>query len=295
MKDILNNIKYIRKWSEDTINISIHYVIFIITLFLVWQPKYIQMLDVESWIPSKFQTIVLSLVNDLYNNSLKVIAILFILIVIISLVTNYTSFFERILPGPINYVDGTVVKWNAYSTINRLGRIIISLLTTFWIYYFLINVLLNKYGFSENFFNVNVNDLFQNELILQGYMTAKQLEWMNGLFVLNVAILLYLVIRAFFQIRIPDFTSFINTHDLHSKYVILNKNESEDKAIEIMIVKELYIKKPKFYLISEEQKEYNNLEKKDFLNRSKNPIYKVLNKSEDLEEIKYHFEYVKSK
>ncbi len=73
------------------------------------------------------------------------------------------------------------------------------------------------------------------------------------------------------------------------------RNESEDQAIEIMIVKELYIKKPKFYLISEEQKEYNNLERKDFLTRSKNPIYKVLNKSEDLEEIKYHFEYVKSK
>src|SRR5699024_634513 len=118
-KEVFENIKDIREWSEKIINIPIHYILFLIILFLVWKPKYIVMLEAESWLPKPLQRFMLGLVNEIYSNIFVIIIVLVILTIILICLSEYTSIFNKLFPEKIKFSDNTILSWNQYSSINK--------------------------------------------------------------------------------------------------------------------------------------------------------------------------------
>lgn len=259
------------------------------------------MLDAESWIPQTLQDIMLTLFNEVYSQIIKIISVLIILGIVLICISKHTNFFEKRLPSPVEFTDNTTLKWNQYSAINRIGKVIFNIVSIYWIYYFSINVILNKNEFALNFFNVK--EPLKNELIIVNYITEKNLLIMNGVFWLNVLITIYFVITALFQIRISNKVYYIKSEEIAedrgNKYIKLNTFVTKDNkgCTEIAILKQKNMKTPVFYLVSGQFASIGQMNKslrtKSGRALDNNISYKVINSSENLDEIIYHFEFKK--
>lgn len=300
MKSLIENIKEAKKLSEGAIKIPIHYLIFIFTLLLVWQPDYVNLIAASSWVPENIKKILLNIVNLIYHNIVPIILVLVIIFIVLSILTFFTNIFDKIFPKDVTYTDNTQVSWNEYSAMNKIIRFFVNIMTVFWIYYFLINILFNPNNYVENFFK-HESDLLENELITTGYMTNNDLELMKLLFWLNVIIAVFLVVRSLFEIRIPIDKYFIESDNIKF-YIRLNsfqQKKSDGEESEVVILKDKYNNKPYFYLVnvqlSRQEMSVINDENK-MLNRTlpyNKRTYKVINYSRNLDEIIYHFDFLK--
>lgn len=138
------------------------------------------------------------------------------------IVESYTSIFRHILPKDIEYTDGTTVSWNEYSATRRIFGMIFSLGTTWWIYYFSINILLNQNNYAENFFiSQEASDQLNNILVNSSYISAENLRFMNILYYINVLVTIMWIVKALFEIRIQSDKYSIKFEDLKN-YIEMN-------------------------------------------------------------------------
>lgn len=296
MKEVLQNIKQIEKWSERTVNIPFHYILFLIALFLMWKPNYIVMLDVKGWLPDPLYKFTLNFVNEIYSHLILIIIVLFILTIVLICLSEYTSIFNKLLPKDKKFTDNTILSWNQYSFIRKVMKLMINLLSIFWIYYFLINITF-KDIYASNFFNYVKPH--ENELITSGYITELNLSLMNMLFWLNIIVTIYLVIRALFQIRTPNHKLHIEYGDfdgkLGNRYINLNMfvAKLDEKTTRIAILKDMHMRTPMFYLVKQQfyRDDFERMGVNSLLNNKKH--YKIINTSANLDEIIYHFEFLK--
>ena len=292
MQNIISTYKEYKKFSDNSINISIHYIIFLISIFLVHNPSYINLINAESWVPINIQSILLGVFDLIYSN------IYFVLIVLVTLFTliylfDKINFFNKFLPNEENFTDGTKVSWNQISALNRIIRCGIILITTLWIYYFTINILFNFGNYVEKFYVANTDDFIGTEQ----YSIHSLL--MQCFYYLNVFLLIYFITRSLFQIKIPINKYILTNNDL-SYYIKINHYScapSTNKESRIIILKDKYMKKPNYYLVEEHTKRHNNINinptgraTTPLLSRPHIKSYKVINVSKDLNEIIYHFD-----
>lgn len=298
MGDIINHIKDVKKYSEGRLNIPFNYVVFLFTLLLVWQPDYIELIGAPRWVPASIKIILLDLANSIYSNYFLIfITSVGVLIILILLLDN-TNIINKILPKDINLIDNTTISWNQYSAINRLIYIIKVLSTTWWIYYFFINTIFNENNYVNNFFGFT---RLNNELIVSGYMSVCELTIMNVLLWINVLTTVYFVTRSLFEIKIPTKEYYIKSDNINY-YIQLNsfqqKNSIGDK-IEILILKAKYRKEPRYLLISVKiaqlKENLNDIQTEMSSISIPNRIYKVIDSSDNLDDITYHFESLKKK
>lgn len=177
-------------------NIPFSYIIFLGATLLLFRPQYIEVLDVSGWAPDSIRMIILDLVNFIYSNIWTVFLALIIVFIFLVLLTEL-NIITKILPKKIYYKNKTEESLNPYSAIRRILHMLISLITTCWIYYFTFNILFNEHNFAQNFLlhsPVGVD----NELLVSGYLTENNLGLMKVLFWLNIIVAMYFLVRSLF-------------------------------------------------------------------------------------------------
>jgi len=291
MSTLIENIKQIKNYTDKHIKIPFPYILFIVDVFLLYNTRYIDLIGMANWLPNNIKNILLGVTNELYGKVFLIMSVLLIAVLILSLLASYTSVFRYILPKDVEYIDDTTVSWNEYSAIRKVSGIIIRLGTTWWIYYFSINIFLNQHFHVETFFiSKDVGEQLDNILVNSSYISAKNLEFMNTLYYLNIVITIVWIVKALFEIRIPSDKYSIKFKDL-SHYIEINSFKSTRNNNQIKILKTKYSKKEK-YLIIEGDFESGS----PFSNKNSDNIpmhkraYKILNLSENLSDIIYHFE-----
>lgn len=297
MKEVFSGVHNTIKWSEKNTNVPIHYILFLIILFFVWKPKYIIILGAENWLPIPLQRFMLSFVNEVYSNIFVIITVLVIFSIILFVLSEYTPILDKLLPDKERITDNEMLSWNQVSAINKIIKIIKDLLSTYWIYYFLINIILNKHNYVVNFFKYDT--LSQNSLITENYITEFNFIFMNGIFWINVLVAIYFVVNALFQIKIPFYTSDIKGIEIDRyygrKYIMLNKfvTKGDERSKEIAILKGRHEETPIFYLVIQRLQSDVSTTRNLKINSNIDVTYKVINSSVNLDEIIYHFEFLK--
>ncbi|PIC94687.1 hypothetical protein CSV69_15370 [Sporosarcina sp. P26b] len=293
MQNIISTYKEYVKFSNENINIPIHYIIFLISMFLMYNPSYIDLINANSWVPSNIRDILLGVFDLIYSNIFLIYIVLMILFTSIYTLDKI-NIFNKILPNDEQFTDGTKVSWNQISALHRIIKCGIILITALWIYYFAINVLFNPGNYINNFFDENIYDFSET-----GYYDNIHSTFMQTLYYLNLVILICFIIRSLFQIKIPVSKYTLNNDHL-SYYIEINFyscTPSMGQEKRIVIMKDKYAKKSNYYLIEEHAKPYNepniNLIKGTIAPSLKRPnikSYEVKNVSRDLNEIIYHFD-----
>ncbi|WP_193065149.1 hypothetical protein [Oceanobacillus oncorhynchi] len=302
MQNLINQVKEVRDFSQKIVNIPFSYIIFLAATLLLWKPKYIEIIDASRWVPDDIRFIILDLFNSIYSN-LWAIQIGLLIVLIILIVLSEKHIFEFILPKDIFYKDDTVDSWNEFTAIGRLIRIMISLVTTCWIYYFAFNILFNEHNFAQNFL-LRDSHKVNNELIDTKYLTLPFLEMMNGIFWLNILFAIYFIVRAIFVLRMPSNKDFLRTNEVlwYPRLNSFQHKNSMGELFETSIYKRKSKKSSEFLLVKAQCSKYgyhsNGINKDKFLNVKKIPAnnrsYKIINHSESLSEITYHFDSLKN-
>lgn len=183
------------------------------------------------------------------------------------------------------YSDGTEESFNSYSAANRVWNILFEVLTVLWSWYFLFSVVsgnssLFKFSSSPESFSEIINTIF---------------------FSINILVLVVNIRKALFIIRIPRTITHIEV-DKFENYVILASFEYqgapnygfENESMSVKILKSKYMKVEKYYVVKEQTTNRTLLKK---YNNSMIPYYergyKVINTSDNFEEVKYQFENMK--
>ncbi|MBC1899090.1 hypothetical protein HCA68_15585 [Listeria booriae] len=304
IKGAIEQVKEIKKITADMINIPLTYLLFLGACFLLWKPRYIELINVSGWMPNNIEEIILGIFNIVYGNIATILTILFICLLLLTLLDRYTPIFSFFHYFKVEYANNTTVVWNQYSAMRRLLAIIVSLITQFWIYYFTINVLFNPYDFAGNFF-LNETPPGENSLILSKYLSGSALATMNLLYVLNMLCAIYFIFRAIFEIKFTTNKSFLKSDDL-SLYIKINNfyvTNSTNERLEMMILKREYRKKQEYLLVraqlSQVSYRYNNYNENSQRIIEEIPngkrSYEVLDRTDNLSDIVYYYEALKEK
>ncbi|MDN6852982.1 MAG: hypothetical protein L0L82_10385, partial [Tetragenococcus koreensis] len=91
--NIIKQVKEAKKFMENTANFPLTYCLFLGTCFLLWKPKYISLIKISRWVPNSLQKIILELFTLIYSNIIWIVFLLISCILIIYLLSKYTSFF----------------------------------------------------------------------------------------------------------------------------------------------------------------------------------------------------------
>lgn len=257
MENIMSQVKEVKKFSKK-FNIPLTYIVFLCSIFLSWKPKYITLIGASNWVPENVKEISLGIFDLIFSNFFKILGILSILLVII-LILDKNNLFNNIFPAPIRKVNDTETSWNQYSAIKRLFSLLINLNTRFYVFYFFLNIL---FGRDEKV-------LPENFLVVQ-----------QPLFYLNLLLVLFYLLQALFKIRTPIEDNVLPAEEL-ILYIEINTFKYSSKK-RILILKKKSGKKEAFRLVKEDAKE-----------ESLGKVYVILDKSDSLSDIVYHFNALK--
>lgn len=274
----IDQIKKVKKFVESTANFPLTYCIFLGTCLLLWKPKFIFLINISSWFPTNIRVIILEVLSLVYSNIILIITTLICCIIIIYLLTTHTPLFNILLPKEKLCEDDITIFWSGYLAVNKLITILVNLVTNIFVYYFTINVLFNPYNFINNFF-INETAPEKNNLILEGYLTVGSLSLLNFFFTINALITIFLLVRALFET-----STITDKHSLSSNDLLLYTKVNsflEKSDSEILILKKNYGKKAEFLLAN-----------KQIFNSGKES-YQILDNSDNLPDIVYHFDALK--
>ena len=299
MKFVIEKMQEIKKYTDKTIKIPFSYLIFGVSVLLLCNTKYIAYIDANEWLPLNIRNVVLGIVNMVYGNIGTILIVLGALFVALTLIARYTNIFSVVLPRDIEYIDGTTTSWNEYSATRRILGIILRLMTTWWVYYFLISILFNEHSYAKNFFLLPQSKATYenwgpiNELIETNYISFWNLKIMNGLFGLNVVIAIAWILRALFEIKINTEISYIDRGKLN-RYIVINDFEKDSGENSVMLLKTKNLRTEKYFLVegkAESSIRYQSLNG----GTSQKIVYNILDSSENLSDIRYHFDALREK
>lgn len=299
---MLDEIKKLKNLANNTVNIPLHYMLFMVSVFLMWQTKYIELINMSHWVPRNIKGILVGLSKLVYSNLFTIAYVIVGISLLIYLLAQCTAFFQKVLPDDIRY-SNSIIIWNEYSAIRRMFKMILDLGTEYFTYYFAINVLFNVHHFVDNFFSLDYT--VNNDLIKSGYLSEKTLTMIQMLFCINIICLIYYLVRALFVVRTEQTEQNIYGKEI-SSYIRINsstKKNSLEEEFETVILKKKYVQPPLFLLatvkISESVYEENRVDDKEY--RRINEVtklhrnYEILNKSNDISEIIYQFDNLGNK
>lgn len=303
IKSVIEQVKEAKKLAEETVNIPLTYVLFLVSCFLMWKPEYIELINVSKWVPNNIEKIILGILNLVYSHFISISVSIYLCLLLVMFLSEKTRFFNKILPKDVEYTNNTTVIWSEYNAIKRLILIFIRMITQFWVYYFMINILFNPYKFSENFFIIKENFQYNNELVINNYLTEDTLAMMNILFIVNALCAVYFVLRALFEIR-------TTTNDFYLKSEDMNHFIKINSFIEIANTKEMYetsilknrFRKKSEYLLVNVQLSERKLESFGYKREQEwvineipygKRVFEIINSADNLSDIIYHFEALK--
>lgn len=296
INEIVSQIEKIKEMTESHFNIPMKYILLFFSCFLVWNPKYISYINIVDWFPEILRIIVYEFFNIIYSNFVVIILTFsFILLVLLTL-ADHTSFFRKVLPKSVDHGNGTIVSWNETSAAIRLVSIIRLLFFDIFIYYFAFNVIFNINNFVDNFFILH-HIQEKQEWISKNVLLSASLFFLNIVLFLNILSGVYYIMKALFEVKSTDKYS-LNSSDINS-YIFINSFSTKNSLKEefkILILKNKYSTKAEFLIVEVKIYEYKI---EDDLIESVKKIphhsrrYKILDKSENLEEIIYYFKVLK--
>lgn len=291
MVSVWNYYKELKSIFLKKIKIPFIYILFLVDCFMLWKPEYISLINASAWVPDNLQKVLLTFFNFIYNHFLYLIIPLIIIIIIIGTIFEYTNFF-RFLPKPVEMINGETKSWNPMSAIRKIIDFIFLLSTDYWIYWLTLNIFLNPHQFITNFMNT---DNATNQLIKNKFLTADTLSIHYLLFFVNTAIAIVYVSKFIFEIRVPTNIYSIQHKNLDMYIEIAS---FEKNGTNTMILKPKYNKKVQYLLVHGDSRNYGISSKLHVGNKEipySKKSSKIINSSDNLSEIIYHFEYLKSK
>lgn len=266
VQDIINSYDKLKEYIDLNIKIPVIYTFFIIDILFIYFDFNIS--KYFTWLPSEIEKFVLAVGTLIYNNYFLIFVGITVIILIINILGTSFNFPQK---NEVEFIDGTIESMNFMSAQRRLSNLIELLSTKVWILYTTFRLLVGK-------------DL---SFLMKFKPTEIKID--DFLYVLNVFILIFLIIRNLYKIKLPNDYNIIETAHLGTRYIILNQ-KTVDNA-DYMIVKDKYLKKKKYFLVSTDNNEqafiYMAMKGHSFKKRPK--YYDVINRSEDISEIDYHF------
>ncbi|QEA58262.1 hypothetical protein FGL74_00420 [Leuconostoc koreense] len=277
--------KFTKKMGIPIVNIV--NIIFVIDLLILWKPQYRSLLSVNSWPAKSIQSFIIKSITVFNSYYLFFLISIFLFATIILLLHFWTPVFN-LLPEDVEMNDDTVVVWNQVTAFRRLLNLLFILLTSIWIYWLTINIILNPFDFIKEFHNYV---FVENKLLINHYISLNMLHASHLLILLNAFITIIWVLKALFQIRIPIFDKTIKSSDL-ILYTELNSFNYNENSLhnQTMILKKTIKKEEHYYLVSGHSKPQKRFFYNNYIDK-----YEILNKSLNFTEIQYHFDTLKSK
>lgn len=280
MSEIYGQVKQAGKYIDHLIKLPVRCWVFIVGIFLYFQPNVVKAINISGWFPQEIRNVVEVLFELLFDNIIFICAALLAIGIIIiffhTLISHlpegiYKSFF----PDDVEYTDGTIESLNSYTAANRIWQLLFEMLTTIWSWYFLFII------------------IFENKELLafsSQYSSYFIILW------INIFYLLWSVRNSLFIIKLPQDELYIEG-DKKIRYIEIAFFEYEgrmdygfqNEKMKISFLKNKYNNK---YYLGKMQLTNTGQESKNF--QSKLPVnkleYKIINSSENFEEIRYHYE-----
>lgn len=258
-------------------------IIFVFDLFVLWKPQYTSLVSANSWVTKSIRSYIIKCVT-IFNSYFIVFLITIILLFFAIILLCLWNPVLRLFPKNVEMSNETVIIWHPIIAFKRVLDLLLLTLSNIWIYWLTLNIILNPFDFTEEFYNL---DNLNNKLVINHYITDNMLIVCYVLVFVNALITIFFLLKALFQNRVPTFNMRIESNEL-IVYTELNsftysKNGKYNKK---MILKKNVEKKTFYYIASGEGKD---ISQNNYIDD-----YEILNQSENFAEIKYHFDTLKS-
>ncbi|MCD6631897.1 hypothetical protein LSG16_03475 [Lactococcus cremoris] len=242
-----------KNYIEKVIKIPFSCIVFLISIFLMFNPKLLSLIGINKWFPNQIKEIVLK-IGQLFYSNMFFVSIGFVLFVLVLFGITYLPT-EKIFPKDVELVNGKIKSWNSFSAFSTGINLFVLYLTTWWTYYFFINVLFNKNGFNHNFFiSDKSNALYlnmTNPIIHSGYISSLNLLFMNIIFYLNIFITAYFIVQRLYQdiYILPKNSIKYNSIDTYFEYNSKVLTNSSDEETKIAILRYKHWDEAKYLLV----------------------------------------------
>ncbi|GAB2027980.1 hypothetical protein [Lactovum odontotermitis] len=290
MEKVISSVKEVRKYIDGLLDLPFRCWVFLVALLLSKHSEIVESINANNWFPKNLNEAIKLLFALVFDNILCIVLTLICLVVLIS-VLHWLSFClperiqKKLFPDPIVFLSGKTQYFYESIAINRIGNILLEILTGLWSCYFLFSTLFSETNILELNTHIGAIDLKTNGLIF----------WINVLYLivkLRLALFVYMHEEEPRNIDGGKIDDYINIAIFDYTSVIASKEEK----FEIRIIKGRYFKKNKYRIVK--AKRTNNSE--EYLKKHKDnkiPIsqlhYKIINSSDDFEEVRYQFEEMK--
>lgn len=270
-KNIKENFEAVEDFLERKTSLPFNYTLFLVVLIMCYYNVPFDSLFTS--IPKKFSESVLKITHVVYNNLFITIILLFICILLITLIFEYTPIY-KFLPESTQSLNGKTDSINQFVAIRRLIHLSKIIITDVWVYFFIFSLIVDGNEFKDIFMgwdNLKSLDIDYRNFTLISLLVNKLV------FTINILILIYLLGRCLFILKIDsdELLSKISQEELDKYYIIMNNKNN------VIIIKSKYSYVQKFYLVKRENINMN----------TDHHFYEVINKSTDLSELIYQFDY----
>lgn len=270
-KNIKENYEAVEDFLERKTSLPFNYTLFLVVLIMCYYN--VPFDSLFTIIPKEFSESVLKITHVVYNNLFITIILLFICILLITLIFEYTPIY-KFLPESTQSLNGQTDSINQFVAIRRLIHLSKIIITDVWVYFFIFSLIVDGNEFKDIFMgwdNLKSLDIEYRNFTLISLLVNKLV------FTINILILIYLLGRCLFILKIDsdELLSKISQEELDKYYIIINKKNN------VIIIKSKYSYVQKFYLVKRENINMN----------TDHHFYEVINKSTDLSELIYQFDY----
>jgi hypothetical protein len=288
MLDIFSQVKQAGKYVNHLIKLPVRCWIFLFGILFYYQPRLVKVIDIKSWFPSSIYNVISFVLKLIFNNFLEIIIILVILEGLFLLLNKLPEEIKERMFSKSKLIDGENTK--VYSPICAsivVYNIFIEMVTTLWSFYFLFLTL-----FDRDFLFILLHA--DNNFILQ-------LFFWGICFTINILFLLFEISKSLFIISIPRLDNYIDRDEwnLYTKIAYFEyggypENYFVKEKIKILFLKAKNKRSNMYYIV---ELQLTNHYLKEKYNTIKIPNgkqkYKIINSSENFEEIKFHYESIK--
>lgn len=294
MNNLIQGLKDVKSILNKNIRIPFIYIVFLFDLILLSCNNVRLIFKINGFIPNNIKKLLLQ-ITDLFNQFSSGI-IIFLVISFLSFLfaAEYLSkYFDKIRPKNIYFDDGTVGSWNIIAPVKRIFKIILFIMTYLFIICLTVELLIKDYN-SLNF------SLLLNKNYLITYLS---------LFTC-FSLLFFYTLKSLFYIEIKDYRNFIELNNINM-YIVINSSKishkSDDELTndskynkEIVMLKNKYSEKTQYILgIKKTLIENSNImnmntkNTSDLKNLKQNQGVYIKNRSDNFDEIIYHFNALK--
>jgi len=287
LSEILNELKDIRKYISKIIKLPIRCWVFLFGVLCFFQPRLVRLINIKNWFPNNLYQIIDFLFRLIFDNDILIAIILILPILLIELTFKFSpltikeKFFtkERIVGGE------SIEVFSLFSAKAKLENLFIEIFTTFWSLYFLFLTLVEK---SQLLKLLNTD----NSHRLHSYFVFFCLF-------LNIIYLFIEIKDSLFVTTLPRLSNYVVRKDWKfyqeiTFFEYMGYPKYTKEKIRILLLKAKYVK-PNMYYVAELQLTNQNLKEKYSSSEilPMNLEYKLINSSENFEEIKFHYESLK--